>query len=154
MIDPISNYIDRAPLAISGQRGHDTTLRVARSLYNGFALSRDQVLQCLRVYNARLSEKWSERDLAHKADSAEQGKYDKPRGWMLKRGSQEPPKITIRPPTFVRRYVLGPKKRAEIKSVRTTDPTDRSGVIITPDSEHTTETTDIFVTTRNARAHA
>ena len=59
MSDRIRTYVERAPEAISGQGGHNTTLRVARTLYNGFALSRDQVLEWLHVYNARLSEKWT-----------------------------------------------------------------------------------------------
>jgi hypothetical protein len=58
-MNKIGDYIERAPEAKSGQGGHNTTLRVARTLYNGFALSRDQVLEWLRVYNARLSEKWT-----------------------------------------------------------------------------------------------
>jgi hypothetical protein len=168
MSDQISNYINHAELAISGQGGHPTTLRVARCLYNGFALSRDEVLKWLRVYNERLDEKWTEKELAHKADDAVKGPYDKPRGWMLKSGSQEPPKVTIRPSTFVHRYVLDPKKRAKIKPVKATDATatvesnsspatdttDHSGVIVTPNSEDTTETTDISNTTRNAHARA
>jgi hypothetical protein len=52
------------------------------------------------------------------------------------------------------RDILGQKKRTEIKSVRTTDTTDHSGVIVTSDSKHTTETTDISHTTRNAHARA
>jgi hypothetical protein len=55
---------------------------VARSLYNGFALSRDQVFECLQVYNSRLVDKWTDRELMHKAESAASGAYDKPRGWM------------------------------------------------------------------------
>ena len=64
MNDSIRAYIDRAPAAISGQRGHYTTLRVARTLYNGFGLCRDQVLESLWIYNRRLSEKRTERELA------------------------------------------------------------------------------------------
>jgi hypothetical protein len=93
----IRAYIERAPEAISGHGGHNTTLRVARTLYNGFALSRDQVLEGLHVYNARLSEKWTPRELEHKADSASTGTYDKPRGWMLGEDESEPRRIVIRP---------------------------------------------------------
>jgi hypothetical protein len=120
MNDAIMAYINRAPAAISGQRGHDTTLRVARTLYNGFALSRDQVLQWLRVYNRRLSKRWSERELAHKADSVERGKYDKPRGWMLnKRRAHISKRISIRPP------VIGDgDSRITEKYILATDATD------------------------------
>ena len=94
-------YIERAPEAISGNGGHATTLRVARTLFNGFGLSRDKVLEGLRLYNARLSHKWSDRELAHKADSAVCAMYDKPRGWMLnRRQSCEVRRISIRVPQF------------------------------------------------------
>jgi hypothetical protein len=114
MNDAIMVYINRAPAAISGQRGHDTTLRVARTLCNGFALSRDQVLQWLRIYNRRLSKRWFERELAHKADSVERGKYDKPRGWMpnkcqahiWKRISIRPPVIGGGDPKITEKYIL------------------------------------------------
>jgi hypothetical protein len=95
-MNPIRAYIERAPEAISGKGGHLTTLYVARSLFNGFALSRDQVLEGLHVYNARLSDKWSDSELTHKADSAVCAIYDKPRGWMLNRHqSWEPRRISI-----------------------------------------------------------
>jgi len=83
MTDRIRAYVDRAPEAISGSGGHATTLRVARSLFNGFGLSRQETLGWLRVYNARLRDKWTDRELEHKADSAANASYDKPRGWML-----------------------------------------------------------------------
>ena len=84
----IRRYLEHAPEATSGSGGHLTTLRVARSLHNGFALDRQEVLEGLRAYNSRLSDKWSERELEHKADSAATGTYDKPRGWML--GDEQP----------------------------------------------------------------
>ena len=100
-------------MAISGQRGHDTTLRVARTLYNGFGLCRDQVLEWLRIYNRRLSEKWIERELAHKADSAVRATYDKPRGWLLTGHNSEPrrtsicaPEITSRGQKIAKKYTL------------------------------------------------
>ena len=112
-MNKIRDYIERAPEAKSGQGGHNATLRVARTLYNGFALSRDQVLEWLHVYNARLSEKWTPRELEHKANSAATGRYDKPRGWMLNRHESEPRRISIRPAKFTsegrkttKKYVL------------------------------------------------
>jgi hypothetical protein len=111
--DRIRTYIERSPEAISGQGGHNTTLRVARALYNGFALSHDQVLEWLQVYNSRLSDRWTARELEHKADSAASGIYDKPRGWMLGRHEAKPRRIVIQPPKIsnngwkpTKRYVL------------------------------------------------
>ena len=121
MNDSIRGYIDRAPAAISGQRGHDTTLRVARTLYNGFGLCRDQVLEWLRIYNRRLSEKWTERELAHKADSALRGPYDKPRGWLLTGHHSEPRRISIRAPENTSRG-----QKIAKKYVLATDATDIS----------------------------
>jgi hypothetical protein len=79
----IRRYIDQAPEAISGSGGHMTTLRVARCLFNGFGLDRQEVFEGLKVYNSRLADKWTDRELMHKADSAASGTYDKPSGWML-----------------------------------------------------------------------
>ena len=121
MSDSIRAYVARAPAAISGQRGHDTTLRVARTLYNGFALSHHQVLEWLRFYNARLSNKWSDRELAHKADSAERGEYDKPRGWLLTEYQSEPRRILIRA-----EKITGQGQKNAKKYVLATDATDIS----------------------------
>ena len=101
-MNPVRAYIERAPEAISGNDGHGTTFRVARTLFNGFGLSRDQVLEGLHVYNARLPDKWSDRELTHKADSAVHAMYDKPRGWMLnRRQSWEPKRISIVAPQII-----------------------------------------------------
>jgi hypothetical protein len=81
--DRIRRYIDHAPEAISGQGGHSTTLKVARCLFNGFGLDECQVFTWLQTYNARLADKWTDRELLHKAKSAAEATYDKPRGWML-----------------------------------------------------------------------
>ena len=119
MNDSIRAYIERAPVAISGQCGHGTTLRVARTLYNGFALSRDQVLEWLRIYNRQLSEKWTERELAHKADSAVRGTYDKPRGWLFTGHRLRPRRIAIRTPE-----TNGMGQKIAKKYVLATDATD------------------------------
>jgi hypothetical protein len=121
MNDSIRAYIDRAPAAISGQRGHDTTIRVARTLYNGLGLCRDQVLKWLRIYNRRLSEKWTERELAHKADSAVRGTYDKPRGWLRTGHHSEPRRISICAPEITSRG-----QKIANKYVLATDATDIS----------------------------
>src|SRR5262245_1825136 len=119
MNDSIRAYIDRAPAAISGQRGHDTTLRIARTLYNGFGLCRDQVLESLRIYNRRPAEKWTERELAHKADSAVRGTYDKPRGWLLTGHQSQPRRMAIRAPE-----TSGMDQKIAKKYILATDATD------------------------------
>ncbi|MFL6519182.1 MAG: hypothetical protein ACJ8NS_03100 [Chthoniobacterales bacterium] len=112
----IQRYVAHAPKAISGNNGHTTTLKVARTLHNGFGLCGDELLHWLGVYNARLSDQWTDRELEHKAEAAESSDYDKPRGWMLDpRQFATPTRFTIQPannaanpPAPCRRYVLTP----------------------------------------------
>jgi hypothetical protein len=127
-------YIESAPEAISGSGGHLTTLRVARSLYNGFALDRQEVLEGLRAYNLRLSDKWSDRELEHKADSAAAETYDKPRGWMLGGEQSGPREIYMTPAKtategakrvekgqeFRHKYILAPVAPLRSQSPRNT----------------------------------
>ena len=52
-------------------------------LFNGFGCSEAETLEWLRHYNAKCEPPWSEAELRHKARSAAEAAYDKPRGWML-----------------------------------------------------------------------
>jgi hypothetical protein len=114
--ESIQRYVRRAPLAISGKGGHLTTLKVARTLYNGFGLSYDGVVRWLGIYNERLTDSWTDGELAHKAEAAEEGDYDMPRGWKLSESRGATPlAFTIRrtipqetTPRPAKRYVLTP----------------------------------------------
>ena len=66
------------------------TFKVAMVLFNGFGCSEAETLEWLRHYNSKCEPPWSEAELLHKARSATEAAYDKPRGWMLtsKRFSQ------------------------------------------------------------------
>lgn len=66
----ILKYLDKCPSAISGEHGHDQTFKVAVVLVWGFCLPREEALEYLRHYNLRCHPGWSEKDLAHKIDSA------------------------------------------------------------------------------------
>ena len=66
----ILNYLAKCPAAISGSHGHDQTFKVAVVLVWGFCLSRNEALEYLRLYNVRCQPAWSEKELAHKIDSA------------------------------------------------------------------------------------
>lgn len=81
--DQIRLYLERTPPAISGQGGHNRTLAVARTLFNGFNLSETETLDWLKKFNQRCDPEWKERELIHKVKSAAAGSYDKSRGWMM-----------------------------------------------------------------------
>lgn len=64
------SYIERLPGAVSGDRGHDTTLTVACTCVR-FDLTEEEAMGLLREYNQRCSPPWSEKELLHKLRSAQ-----------------------------------------------------------------------------------
>jgi hypothetical protein len=68
--DRVLAYMDKIPPAVSGQRGHDQTFKVAVALVWGFCLSRNEAMEYLCSYNTRCLPAWTEAELAHKIDSA------------------------------------------------------------------------------------
>jgi hypothetical protein len=68
--DRVLKYLDKCPVAVSGEHGHDQTFKVAVVLVWGFCLPRDEALQYLYHYNARCQPTWTDKELAHKIDSA------------------------------------------------------------------------------------
>jgi hypothetical protein len=82
----IRRYIGRIEPAVSGQLGHRQTFFVARALVHGFALSKEAALPFLQEYNQRCEPPWSEEELEHKLDSADNWQptnAQKPRGYLL-----------------------------------------------------------------------
>ena len=81
----IQRYLDRCEPAVSGSHGHDTTFRVACTLWNGFGLSVEQTFQCLQYYNQKCEPPWSLRDLQHKAEAPTSPTIThlRPRGYLL-----------------------------------------------------------------------
>ena len=71
-------YVERMPLAISGQGGHDATFNVARKLVQDFALSEGQAWSILLRYNTRCQPPWSERELKHKLAEAGRARVRNP----------------------------------------------------------------------------
>ena len=59
-------YIERAPAAISGDRGHDQTFRVVCALINFYRLPLSQVWELILEYNSRCQPLWSKAELIHK----------------------------------------------------------------------------------------
>jgi hypothetical protein len=66
----INSYLQTIPPAISGNAGHSQTFKVARLLLFGFGLSNQDALPFLRSYSLRCSPPWTEKELAHKIQSA------------------------------------------------------------------------------------
>lgn len=63
-------YLDRLPVAVSGQGGHNATLRAACECIR-FGLSDGEAWQALQWFNDyRCQPKWSEHDLRHKLADA------------------------------------------------------------------------------------
>jgi len=63
-------YIEKCPDAISGNGGHDATLRAACEAFR-FGLSDDEALDVLRWFNDhKTDEKWTDQELNHKLESA------------------------------------------------------------------------------------
>ncbi len=78
-------YVARMDRAVSGERGHDTTLNVARVAVRGFDLDDASAMEVMRAYNATLTEQWTEKELLHKVQSARQGNgRSPPFGYLLK----------------------------------------------------------------------
>ena len=93
-------YVCKMPLAVSGERGHDTTFRVACCLVQGFGLSPEDALCLLREYNAKLLEKWTELELRHKIDDATRSASLRPKGSLGFR-RQLQPRISARVPSKI-----------------------------------------------------
>jgi hypothetical protein len=74
-------YIATIPGAVSGQGGHDVTFHVACCLILGFGLSVDDAFPILMDWNQSCQPPWSERDLLHKLQSADQRPSE--RGYLL-----------------------------------------------------------------------
>ena len=101
-IEQARAYIKKAPLAISGQGGDNTTFKVACRLVQGFALSGDEALELMDEYNDRLDERWMRHQLKHKVECAMNSPSHYPLGYALDPSAPykptppaPPPKVTV-----------------------------------------------------------
>jgi hypothetical protein len=78
----IQAYLDAIPPAIAYSDGHKQTFKVACLLFNGWALTVDETLAWLKVYNTKCEPPWSDKELAHKAKDAAKAKHEKSRGYL------------------------------------------------------------------------
>ncbi|MCA9668097.1 MAG: hypothetical protein KC503_21005 [Myxococcales bacterium] len=81
VVERARKYIARCPSAVSGQGGHQQTFLVALHLARGFDLSDSDAWDLLVEYNRRCEPEWSERELRHKLESAQNA--DAERGYLL-----------------------------------------------------------------------
>lgn len=63
-------WLEKVPGAVSGQRGHDATFRVACKLTQYFQLNYDQALRLLAIWNGTCEPPWTEQELIHKVEDA------------------------------------------------------------------------------------
>lgn len=63
-------WLQRADVAVSGQRGHDKTIRVASKIAAHAELSRGQMMELLEEWNQGCDPRWSPSELDHKLDDA------------------------------------------------------------------------------------
>lgn len=68
-----ARYLAKAGPAISGSGGHTHTLVLARALVRGFNLSDGDAMALLMEWNEGNADRWSQRELEHKIDSARKG---------------------------------------------------------------------------------
>lgn len=114
-VERCRRYVARMDPALSGSGGHVATWRVAQVATRGFGLSRSDALSILREYNQRCEPHWSEAELSHKVESAEQ-KSKVPRGHLLDRGDWSPsnwdPKFDAQP------EATGTELRGNVRELR------------------------------------
>lgn len=68
----IQSYLDRCQGAVSGQRGHDHTFRVACAIIKGFNVSSTgEALGYLQSWNSKCDPLWDDDELLHKIQSAQ-----------------------------------------------------------------------------------
>ena len=82
VLERARRYVSKCPPAVSGQRGHDATFRVACLLVQGFALPAADAFGLLREWNRGCQPPWSESELAHKLNSALMAPSQRARGYL------------------------------------------------------------------------
>lgn len=77
-------YLRNCPEAVSGHAGHNVTYWVARCVVYGFDLGLERGFELLwSEYNPRCRPAWTEAELLHKCQDADEKPFNKPRGWFL-----------------------------------------------------------------------
>lgn len=117
-------YIGKCEPAVSGQHGHDQTLKVCVAVGCGFDLDPDLAFGLLSdLWNPTCQPPWTEKDLRRKVEEAY--RVESRRGWLLE---EERPRSSPSP--------AGRKSPRAFNVVRGDDPApERPSIVITPE-EH------------------
>ncbi|WP_162673144.1 AAA family ATPase [Gemmata massiliana] len=103
--------------AVSGQRGHNKLMWVARALVWGFDLGPEESLRLLAdQFNPRCQPPWSMSELRHKVEDADRIPFNKPRGWL--RDQERPPATGRKAPEHMtgNRFQSTPPVRANLET--------------------------------------
>ena len=81
-------YLAKLPPSVEGSNGSSAMLYACSAMLRGFCLDRETARELIADhYNARAVPPWSQREIEHKLDSAEQRPISKARGWLLEGGA-------------------------------------------------------------------
>jgi len=89
----IRKYLATVPGAVSGQGGHNDTLRTCGNVVHGFDLTPDEAWEFLAEWNAKCEPPWEDNDLRRKLDEAKANPGDRPApGYLIwaRRGIDDP----------------------------------------------------------------
>lgn len=70
VIERARKYVDKMPIAVSGENGSGKAFNVACKLVKGFELSDNDALELMKEYSSRCDPPWSEKELLHKLEDA------------------------------------------------------------------------------------
>lgn len=80
----IRKYLDKCDPAISGNGGHNTAIRVACSVVQGFDITPDEAYPLLADWNQGCDPPWTEKELRHKLEDANKKSDPRGRGYLLR----------------------------------------------------------------------
>lgn len=114
-----ATHVATMDAAISGNGGHNATFAVAIALIHGFNLSEDEAWPILLDYNKRCKPPWTEKELRHKLEGADNlTRHSQPRGYLRDAPSAKPAKpakpLRLRVVTWQERVAEIAKRKTQI----------------------------------------
>lgn len=89
-------YLGRMSAGVSGEDGHGASYAAAVAPVHGFALDRRTAFDLpAKEFHPRCKPEWTDKELWHKIDDAENKSHDKPRGWLRDAGQQGGQSATV-----------------------------------------------------------
>ena len=89
IIDRAGRYLARIPGAVSGEGGHNQTFKAACILIHGFNLGQGEAFLLLAEWNKSCQPPWSDKELRHKIESADQNPGNGERGYLIRTRDEE-----------------------------------------------------------------